>query len=163
MLNEYEIITFSCTLDHCSWKIDEVILPEEASYLEEFPANFGGEISDECKRFIMYLLIVAFSLKVHIFIIILNPPSLNSIFFVFNHSHSITIIISNTSMTSQKSTQSKHTVKKSVITSKSYLTDGPDNLPFKSSTTRPLKSIENTKLCRRKSIVTAFPLQRTIT
>jgi len=64
MLNEYEIVVFACSLDHCSWKIDEVVLAEEADFLREFPSNFGVEISDECKRFIMYLLIITFSLKV---------------------------------------------------------------------------------------------------
>jgi len=63
MLNEYEIVVFACSLDHCNWKIDEVVAPEEADFLREFPSNFGVEISDECKRFIMYLLIITFSLK----------------------------------------------------------------------------------------------------
>jgi len=63
MLNEYEIVVFACSLDHCNWKIDEVVSAEEADFLREFPSNFGVEISDECKRFIMYLLIITFSLK----------------------------------------------------------------------------------------------------
>jgi len=63
MLNEYEISVFACSLDHCAWKIDEVVLPEEADFLREFPSNFGVEVSDDCKRFIMYLLILTFSLK----------------------------------------------------------------------------------------------------
>jgi len=66
MLNEYEIVVFACSLDHCNWKIDEVVAHEEADFLREFPSNFGVEISDECKRFIMYLLIITFSLKVYI-------------------------------------------------------------------------------------------------
>jgi hypothetical protein len=63
MLNEYEIVVFACSLDHCNWKIEEVVSAEEADFLREFPSNFGVEISDECKRFIMYLLIITFSLK----------------------------------------------------------------------------------------------------
>jgi len=63
MLNEYEIVVFACSLDHCNWKIDEVVQTEEADFLREFPSNFGVEISDECKRFILYLLIITFSLK----------------------------------------------------------------------------------------------------
>lgn len=63
MLNEYEIVVFACSLDHCNWRIDEVVQLEEADFLNEFPSNFGVEISDECKCFIMYLLIITFSLK----------------------------------------------------------------------------------------------------
>jgi hypothetical protein len=63
MLNEYEIVAFSCTLDHCNWRIDEAINADESSCLTEFPANYGMEINEECKKFIMYLLVLAFSLK----------------------------------------------------------------------------------------------------
>ena len=67
MLNEYEIMAFSCTLDHCNWKIEEIVYNDEGNFLEEFPANFGVEINEECKRFIMYLLILTFSIKVNLF------------------------------------------------------------------------------------------------
>lgn len=64
MLNEYEIVVFACMLDHCNWKIDEIVYPDEANLLTDFPSNFGIEINSEGKRFIMYLLIITFSLKV---------------------------------------------------------------------------------------------------
>jgi len=63
MLNEYEIVVFACMLDHCNWKIDEIVYPDEANLLTDFPSNFGIEINSEGKRFIMYLLIITFSLK----------------------------------------------------------------------------------------------------
>jgi hypothetical protein len=63
MLNEYEIVVFACMLDHCSWKIEEVVQPDEASNLTEFPSNATMDLTPECKRFIIYLLVIAFSLK----------------------------------------------------------------------------------------------------
>jgi len=63
MLSEYEIVVFACVLDHCNWKIEEVVFPEEENGLVEFPSNMGLEISNECKKFIMYLLVITFSLK----------------------------------------------------------------------------------------------------
>jgi len=64
MFNEFEILVFACMLDHCVWNIDDVLTIEDGSCLQEFPANFGLEVDLECKRFIIYILIVAFSLKV---------------------------------------------------------------------------------------------------
>jgi len=63
MFNELEIVTFACLLDRCIWNLDDVLTVEEGSCLFEFPSNFGLEISNECKRFIIYLLIIAFSLS----------------------------------------------------------------------------------------------------
>ena len=64
MLNEYEMTSFACSLDCCDWKIPEVVYPQEAQYLKEFPTNFAVEIDDDCRRFIIYLLILVFSIKV---------------------------------------------------------------------------------------------------
>jgi len=69
MLNEYEIIVLACALDHCNWKIEETVYLEESSYLKEFPGNLGNEISSDCKRLIIYLLVITFSLKVIILLI----------------------------------------------------------------------------------------------
>lgn len=66
MLNEYEIIVLGCALDHCGWKINETVYPEEAAFLKEFPGNLGPEIDDDCKRLIIYLLVITFSLKQYI-------------------------------------------------------------------------------------------------
>jgi len=66
MLNEYEIIVLACALDHCSWKIEETVYPEEASFLREFPGNLGNDIDTDCKRLIIYLLVITFSLKQYI-------------------------------------------------------------------------------------------------
>lgn len=63
MLNEYEIVVLGCALDHCSWKIDETVYAEEADFLKEFPGNLGNEIDSDCKRLIIYLLVITFSLK----------------------------------------------------------------------------------------------------
>jgi hypothetical protein len=63
MFNEFEIATFACLLDHCSWNIDEVVPPGEGHQLGEFPSNLGYDISSDCRRFIIYLLMVSFSLK----------------------------------------------------------------------------------------------------
>lgn len=63
MLNEYEIIVLACALDHCNWKIEETVYPEEALNLKEFPFNLGSEIDNDCKRLIIYLLVITFSLK----------------------------------------------------------------------------------------------------
>jgi len=62
MLNEYEIASLACTLDHCAWKIDEVILPQEQDFLGDFPLT-EVEITSDCKRFIMYLMVLTFSIK----------------------------------------------------------------------------------------------------
>lgn len=64
MLNEFEIVVFGCLLDHCPWNIDDVLALEDGSNLWEFPSNFGLDISIDCKRFIIYLLIITFALKV---------------------------------------------------------------------------------------------------
>jgi len=64
MLNEYEILALACTLDHCGWKVDEVVQAEEKDHLDDFPIT-GVEIEPDCKRFIMYLLVIAFSVKVN--------------------------------------------------------------------------------------------------
>lgn len=66
MLNEYEIVVLACALDHCSWKIEETVYPEEASFLKEFPGNLGNDIDMDCKRLIIYLLVITFSLKQYI-------------------------------------------------------------------------------------------------
>lgn len=63
MLNEYEIIVLACALDHCSWKIEETVYPDEEGFLKEFPGNLGTDIDSECKRLIIYLLVITFSLK----------------------------------------------------------------------------------------------------
>ena len=65
MLNEYEIVVLGCALDHCGWKIEETVCPEEADFLREFPGNLGNDIDIECKRLIIYLLVITFSLKVN--------------------------------------------------------------------------------------------------
>ncbi len=64
MFNEFEIIVFACVLDHCPWNMDDVLTVEQGVLLQEFPSNFGLEVANDCKRFIIYLLIVAFALKV---------------------------------------------------------------------------------------------------
>jgi len=63
MFNEYEIVVFACVLDHCPWNLDDVMTVDQGILLHEFPSNFGLEVANDCKRFIIYLLIVAFSLK----------------------------------------------------------------------------------------------------
>jgi len=63
MLNEYEIIVLACALDHCNWKVEDTVYPDEAAFLKEFPGNLGNEIDSECKRLIIYLLVITFSLK----------------------------------------------------------------------------------------------------
>jgi len=68
MFNEFEILVFACMVDHCVWNIDDVLSIEDGSCLHEFPSNFGLEVDLECKRFIIYLLIIAFSLKVKIYL-----------------------------------------------------------------------------------------------
>jgi len=66
MFNEFEIATFACLLDHCPWNVDDVIPPGEGHQLGEFPSNLGYDISSDCRRFIIYLLITSFSLKQYI-------------------------------------------------------------------------------------------------
>lgn len=63
MLNEYEIVVLGCALDHCNWKFEEAIYPEESMLLREFPGDLGNDIDDECKRLIIYFLVLAFSMK----------------------------------------------------------------------------------------------------
>jgi len=41
MLNEYEIVVLGCALDHCSWKIDETVYPEESEFPQGIPWEFG--------------------------------------------------------------------------------------------------------------------------
>lgn len=67
MLNEYEISAFACWLDHINWKIDDVVFYDEGAYLNEFPANFGVEIGQDCKQFIVFLIIMTFAIKVLFF------------------------------------------------------------------------------------------------
>lgn len=63
MLNEYEIVVFACVLENLPWKIEEVVYNDEHNYLIEFPSNSGLELNSEAKKFIMYLLVVTFSMK----------------------------------------------------------------------------------------------------
>lgn len=63
MLNEYEIIVLACALDHCNWKVEETVYLEEAAFLKEFPGDLGTALDDDCKRLIIYLLVITFSLK----------------------------------------------------------------------------------------------------
>jgi len=72
MLNEYEIIVLACALDHCNWKVEETVYLEEAAFLKEFPGDLGTALDDDCKRLIIYLLVITFSLKVT-FKATLNP------------------------------------------------------------------------------------------
>jgi hypothetical protein len=70
LLNEFEIAALGNILDNINWKFEEMILPGEAQNLIEFPMALSYETSDECKRFIIYLLLAAFSVKQF-----LNEPS----------------------------------------------------------------------------------------
>jgi len=71
LLNEFEIAALGNILDNVNWKYEELILPGEASYLStEFPLSLNLDLSDDCKRFIIYLLLIAFSVKQF-----LNEPS----------------------------------------------------------------------------------------
>ena len=64
MLNEYEIAMLACLLDRLEWNIDRIISENEESLLKEFPYSLEADTVRNSKRIIMYLLIVAFILKV---------------------------------------------------------------------------------------------------
>lgn len=63
LLNEFEIANLALLLDIWGWKYDDLVYQDEANNLVEFPISSGVEINSECKRFIIYLLLVTFALK----------------------------------------------------------------------------------------------------
>jgi len=66
MLNEYELALLACALDKLEWNLDSIVREEEGSYLCEFPCSLEVEITSECRQLIIYLLLVAFTLKTNI-------------------------------------------------------------------------------------------------
>jgi len=56
-MGEYEIVAFSCILDTTKWKVEECIKTDEAKNLLDFPATLGQDLTDDCRRFIIFLMI----------------------------------------------------------------------------------------------------------
>lgn len=63
MMNEYELALLACAIDKLEWNMDSLVREDEGSYLSEFPCSLEVEITSDCRQLIIYLLIVAFTLK----------------------------------------------------------------------------------------------------
>lgn len=70
-MNEYEVVAFSCFLDKVPWKYQEHVRVEEARQLDEFTLPSAVETTNDGGRLIIYLLLIGFSLKVRITVVII--------------------------------------------------------------------------------------------
>ena len=67
MFNEFEIVMFSCTLDYYKWKYQDIVPIEAGNFLREFPLNMGIDMDNDCKKLIIYFLLIGYSIKVIVF------------------------------------------------------------------------------------------------